>query len=394
MRTIQLLKLHGPGIPRRGVLFGAAALLVGAAGCQKADPPPPPSPPEVQVMTVTLQDVPIYQEWIGSLDGFVNAQIRAQVSGYLLSQKYKEGSFVRKGDVLFQIDPRPFDALLKQADGQLGMAQAQLVRTELDVKRFTPLVLSNDISREELDDAVQSNKAAAASVSMYQAAMQQAHLNLEFAGITSPIDGIAGMARAQIGDLVGPATGNLTEVSTLDPIKAYITVTEQYYLDHLAAFAGGDASEDGGMELDLILANGAVYPHKGKFYFLDRQVEPGTGSIQVAVLFPNPGNVLRPGQYARIRARTEMRKGVALVPQRAITELQGSFHVDVVTKTNNSNVVSLRPVTIGAQMSNMWIIESGLQSGESIIVEGLQKAGEGKPVNPRPMTNSPGPVKA
>jgi membrane fusion protein (multidrug efflux system) len=394
MRLIELLKLHGPGIPRCRVLFVATALLLGAVGCQKAGPPPPPAPPEVQVMTVTLQDVPIYQEWIGSLDGFVNAQIRAQVSGYLLSQKYKEGSFVRKGDVLFQIDARPFDALLKQAEGQLGMAQAQLDRTELDVKRFTPLALSNAISQEELDDAVQSNKAAAASVAVSQAAKQQAQLNLEFAGITSPIDGIAGVARAQIGDLVGPVTGNLTEVSKLDPIKAYITVTEQYYLDHLAAFAARDPSDDGGMDLDLILANGLVHPYKGKFYFLDRQVEPSTGAIQVAVLFPNPGNVLRPGQYARIRARTEMRKGVALVPQRAVTELQGSFHVNVVTMTNNSNLVSLRPVTMGAQMSNMWIIESGLQSGESIIVEGLQKAGEGKPVNPQPMTNSPGPAKA
>ncbi|HXR08093.1 MAG TPA: efflux RND transporter periplasmic adaptor subunit, partial [Candidatus Acidoferrum sp.] len=181
---------------------------------------------------------------------------------------------------------------------------------------------------------------------------------------------------------------------TLDPIKAYITVNEQYYLDHLAAFAGGGGTGDGGMELELLLANGAIHPYKGTFYFLDRQVEGGTGAIQVAVLFPNPGNVLRPGQYAKVRARTEVRKGVALIPQRAVTELQGSFQVDVVTKTNSSNVVAIRPVNVGAQMSNMWIIESGLQSGESIIVEGLQKAGPGKAVNPLPMTISPGPGKA
>ncbi len=341
-------------------------------------------------MTVRLQDVPVYQEWIGSLDGFVNAQIRAQVSGYLMSQNYKEGSLVKKGDVLFQIDARPFAAALDQAKGQLGMAEAQLGRTELDVKRFRPLAISNAISQEELDDAVQSNKAAVASVAMGQAAKEQAQLNLEFASVTSPIDGIAGLARAQIGDLVGPATGNLTEVSTLDPIKAYITVTEQYYLDHLAAFASGSGTEGGGMELDLILANGAVYPQKGKFYFLDRQVEPNTGAVTVAVLFPNPGNVLRPGQYARIRARTEMRKGVALVPERAVTELQGSFQVDVVVQTNGSNVVAIRPVKVGEQMSNKWIIESGLQSGETIIVEGLQKARAGEAVNPQPMTNSPG----
>ncbi|MGA2555155.1 MAG: efflux RND transporter periplasmic adaptor subunit [Verrucomicrobiota bacterium] len=394
MRLIEMLKLGGPGIPRRRVFFAAAALLLGVAGCQKDAPEPPPAPPDVQVMTVTLQDVPIYQEWIGTLDGFVNAQIRAQVSGYLLSQNYKEGSLIRKGDVLFQIDPRPFAALVKQAEGQLGMAEAQLGRTELDVKRFTPLALSNAISQEELDDAVQSNLAARASVAMSQAAKQQAQLNLEFASITSPIDGIAGLARAQIGDLVGPASGNLTEVSTLDPIKAYITVNEQYYLDHLAAFAGGRGTGGGGMELDLLLANGAIHPYKGTFYFLDRQVEPGTGAMQVAVLFPNPGNVLRPGQYAKVRARTEVRKGVALIPQRAVTELQGSFQVDVVTKTNSSNVVAIRPVIVGAQMSNMWIIESGLQSGESIIVEGLQKAGPGKAVNPLPMPISPGPGKA
>jgi len=394
MRLIDLLNRRGPGTSRRRVSFAAMALLLGVAGCKKAaPPPPPPPPPEVQVMTVTLQDVPVYQDWIGSLDGFVNARIRAQVSGYLMSQNYQEGSLVKKGDLLFQIDPRPFAAALDQAQGQLGMAEAQLGRTELDVKRFRPLAISNAISQEELDDAVQSNLAARASVALSQAAKEQALLNLEFARVTSPIDGIAGLAQAQIGDLVGPATGNLTEVSTLDPIKAYITVTEQYYLDHLAAFAAGGGTDGGGMELDLILANGAVYPQKGKFYFLDRQVEPNTGAVTVAVLFPNPGNVLRPGQYARIRARTEVRKGVALIPQRAVTELQGSFQVDVVAQANGSNVVSIRPVKVGEQMGNKLIIESGLQSGETIIVEGLQKAGPGKAVNPQPMTNSPGPGK-
>jgi membrane fusion protein (multidrug efflux system) len=385
MRLINLLIQPGQGISRRAVLFVATALLGGGAGCKKADPPPPPGPPEVQVMTVALQDVPVYQDWIGMLDGFVNAQIRAQVSGYLMSQNYKEGSFVKKGDVLFQIDPRPFKAALDQAKGQVGMAEAQLGRTELDVKRFTPLASSNAISQEELDDAVQSNLAARASLDVAKAAREQAQLNLDFASVTSPIDGIAGLARAQIGDLVGPGTGNLTSVSTLDPIKAYITVTEQYYLDHLAGFAAEDSADGGGMELDLILANGAVYPQKGKFYFLDRQVEPNTGAIQVAVKYPNPGNVLRPGQYAKIRARTEVRKGVVLVPQRAVTELQGSFQVDVVTPTGGSNVVSIRPVKVGPQMSNMWIIEEGLKSGESIIVEGLQKAGPGKVVNPQPV---------
>jgi membrane fusion protein (multidrug efflux system) len=234
-----------------------------------------------------------------------------------------------------------------------------------------------------LDDAVQSNLAAKASVAVAQAAAQQAQLNLDFASVTSPIDGIAGLARAQIGDLVGPATGNLTEVSTLDPIKAYINVDEKYYLDHLAGYLSRTNEGDGEMELELILANGAVHPKKGRFYFLDRQVEANTGAIQAAVLFDNPGNVLRPGQYAKVRARTEVRKGVALVPQRAVTELQGSYQVDVVANAGGSNLVSIRPVRIGEQMNNMWIIEDGLKAGESIIVEGLQKATPGKAVTPQ-----------
>lgn len=365
--------------------FGFLSLLICFAGCEKPKERAPAPRPEVTVLTVGAQDVPVHQEWIGSLDGFVNAQIRAQVSGYLMAQNYKEGAFVKKGDVLFQIDPRLFDAAFEQAKAQLGIAQAQLGKTELDVKRFTPLAKENALSQEELDDAIQANLAAKASVAAAQSEVERARLNQEFAKVTSPVDGIAGVARAQIGDLVSPASGNLTVVSTVDPIKAYMNVSEQYYLNHLAGYLndGGQAGED--LELELVLSNGAVYPQKGKFYFLDRQVETGTGSIQVAALFPNPGNVLRPGQYARVRARTEIRKGVVVVPQRAITELQGSFQVDVV---GDDNKVSIRTVKVGEQIGNSWIIESGLKSGERIIVEGLQKVRGDSLVNPRPMAET------
>jgi membrane fusion protein (multidrug efflux system) len=369
----------------RRFLSFVATLLVCVSGCEKSKPPPSPSPPEVEVITVVPQDVPVHQEWIGSLDGFVNAQIRAQVSGYLMSQNYKEGAFVKKGEVLFQIDPRLFEAELDQAKAQLGMAEAQLGKTELDVRRFTPLAKENAMSQEELDDAIQANLVARAGVAAAKSTVERARLNLEFSKLTSPVDGIAGVARAQIGNLVGPASGDLTVVSTLDPIKAYINVSEQYYLDHLAGYLkdGGQKGDD--LELELILSNGSVYPHKGKFYFLDRQVENGTGAIQVAALFPNPGNVLRPGQYARVRARTELRKGVVLVPQRAVTELQGSFQVDVV---GNDNKVSIRSVRVGEQMGKLWIIEAGLKSGERVIVEGLQKVPADAVVNPRPVAEA------
>jgi membrane fusion protein (multidrug efflux system) len=347
-------------------------LLAGAAGCEK-DPPPaaPPPPPTVEVMTVTTTNVPVYEEWIGSLDGFVNAQIRAQVSGYLMAQDYKEGGVVTNGQTLFEIDPRVFAAAAAQAQAQVDVAQAQLDKTKLDVDRFTPLAKTDAISQEELDDAKQANLAAKANLEAANAALQQAQLNLDFTKVKSPVNGIAGIARAQIGDLVGPGSGNLTEVSALDPIKAYITVSERYYLDHLAGHLdekGGDA-----LELELLLANDTVYPQKGKFCFLDRQVEPNTGAITVAVTFPNPNNVLRPGQYARVQARTEVRQGAVLIPQRAVTELQGSYQVDVVNQVGGTNLVEIRPVRVGARMGQNLVIEEGLKAGERVIVEGLQK---------------------
>src|SRR6266700_6794627 len=307
------------------------AAMVFLAGCKK-EPPAAPRPPTVEILEVHPQDVPIYHEWIGTLDGLVNAQIRAQVAGYLLKQNYREGDMVKKGDLLFEIDPRPFQAALDQAKGLLAQAEAQQDKTALDVKRFTPLAKVNAISQEELDDAIHANLAAKAGVLSAKATVEQAELNLGFTKITSPIDGIAGIARAQIGDLVGPASGELTAVSTVDPIKVYFTFTEASYMDYMDRYADDTkrAEHERDLELELILANGTVYPHKGKFYFADRQVDVRTGALRVAGLIPNPGRVLRPGQFARVRARTQIRTGALAVPQRAVMELQGNYEVAVV----------------------------------------------------------------
>jgi membrane fusion protein (multidrug efflux system) len=262
------------------------------------------------------------------------------------------------------------------------MAEAQELKTAQIAKRYGPLAKEEAITQEELENAIQTNLSDKASVEAARAAAQQAELNLSFAKITSPVEGIAGVARAQIGDLVGPASGNLTTVSTLDPIKVYFTVTEQYYLHHLAGQTPADSEE-----LELILSDGSVYPKKGTYYFVDRQVDAATGSIQVAALFPNPGSVLRPGQYARVRGQTEIRRGAILVPQRAVTELQGSFNVDVV---DASNKVIIRPIRVGPQIGQNWIIEEGLKPGERIIVEGLQKAKPDTEVNPKPFSQPAG----
>ncbi|MDB6015965.1 MAG: efflux transporter, family, subunit [Pedosphaera sp.] len=357
--------------------------LLALPACSPKKQAASPPPPEVEVVAVQPTDVPLYQEWIGTLDGFVNAQIRAQVTGYLMTQDYKEGAQAKKGDLLFQIDPRPFQAALDQANGQLAQAEAQLDKAELDVERYTPLAKQKAISQEELVDAEHSGMVAKATVASAKATVETAALNLEFTKIASPIDGIAGMARAQIGDLVGPASGELTTVSTFDPIKVYFTVTESYYMDYMNRYAdeAKRAEYDRGLELELVMGDGTVYPHKGKFYFADRQVDVRTGALRVAGLIPNPGRVLRPGQFARVRAITRTRNGVLSVPQRAVMELQGNYQLAVVDAENK---VSIRPVKVGDRFGNMWIIEDGLKAGEQVIVEGTQKARQGTVVAPKP----------
>ena len=356
-------------------------LALTACGPKKQAAAPPA--PDVDVVTVQSADVPLYTEWIGTLDGYVNAQIRAQVTGYLMAQDYKEGAQVKKGDLLFHIDPRPFQAALDQARGQLAQAEAQFDKTELDVERYTPLAKEKAISQEELVDAEHASLVAKAAVASAKAAVETAELNLEFTEITSPIDGIAGIARAQIGDLVGPASGELTAVSTVDPIKVYFTFTEASYMDYMNRYADDTkrAEHERDLELELILANGTVYPHKGKFYFADRQVDVRTGALRVAGLIPNPGRVLRPGQFARVRARTQIRAGALTVPQRAVMELQGNYQVAVVDAANK---VSIRTVKVSDRIGNMWIVEEGLKSGEQVIVEGTQKAKAGTVVVPKP----------
>jgi RND family efflux transporter MFP subunit len=391
------------------------------------------APLEVQVVQVEQKDVPIYSEWIGTLEGMVNEEIKAQVTGYLLKQNYSEGSFVKKGQLLFEIDPRPLQAALDQAngdlaraEGQLSQANAQLLqanaqlaqaeanqgKAQLDVNRYTPLAKEKAVTEQDLDNAVQANLAAKAlvqaanagietakaaiqsaqaQVKASKAAVQTAQLNLGFTKITSLIDGVAGIARAQVGDLVSPSGQALTTVSTVDPIKVYFTASEQEWLDWNKRFPteASRVAQRKLLPLDLILANGDIYPHQGFIYLSDREVNQTTGTIRIAGTFPNPENILRPGGYGRIRAATNMRQGALLVPQRAVTELQGSYQVAVVGPDNK---VSIRTVKVAELIGSMWIIEDGLKPGERVVVEGVQKVHAGALVNPKPFV-SPGETK-
>ncbi len=337
--TMKLLKKAGIEI-----LLAAIAFLC-FAGCSEK-PRATPSPPTVEVTPVTQADVPIYHEWIGTLDGLVNATIRAQVTGYLLTQNYREGDAIKKGDLLFEIDPRPFQAVLDQAKGQLAEAEARLGKTELDVKRYAPLVKERAISQEEYDDAVQADLEAKAAVLSAKAQVEQAQLNLGFTRIESPIDGIASIAKGQIGDLVGPGTGELTTVSTIDPIKAYYNVTEQAYINFARLFLKENDRQERlkQLEIQLILADGTVYPHAGKIYAPDRQIGPTTGALRLEALFPNPDSALRPGEFVRVRVKFDVKHGALLVPQRAVSELQGAYQVAVVDADNK---VHIQPVTRG-----------------------------------------------
>src|SRR5579862_786773 len=390
MNVTSLLKLKHVIWTVIGIV--AAVLFIAVSRSGGRSQTKAPALPEVKVASVEQKDVPIYGEWIGTLAGQVNANVQAQVSGYLLKRDYQEGSFVRKGQLLFEIDPRPLQAVLDQAEAQLAQAKAQLanaqanqVRTQLDVDRYTPLAKAEAASQQDLDNAVQNNLAARANVETAKAqiqsalaAIETATINLNFARVTSPVDGIADVARAQVGDLVSSSSGTLTTVSTLDPIRDYFTVSEQGYLELQNQFSNPDRHH---WKLQLVLSDGTVYPHEGSFFFAGRAVDQNTGAIQLAALFPNPGNVLRPGQFGKIRAVIQTERGALLVPQPAATELQGSYQVDVVGEDDK---IAIRPVKVGDRVGTAWIIQDGLKAGERVVAEGQQTLRPGMLVQPKP----------
>ena len=374
------------GIMRRVAHIGA--LLVCALSlldCSRKSTPAGPPAPEVLVTTVQPRDVPRVLERVATLDGFINANINAQVQGYIVSRDYQEGSLVKKGDLLFQIDPRPFEAALAQAKATLAKDQANLAKAAADEKRAQDLFNKKVISEQERDTAVAAAGSNRANVQADEAAVKQVELNLGYAKVTAPIDGVAGFANNQVGDLVGPSTGPLTTVSQVDPIKAIVTAGEGPFTDFVSRHPDQKEREAyiKSLEFELILGDGKVYPQKGTFYALDRNLDPKTGSIRYYVIFPNPGNILRPGQFGKVRFVADMKKGAMVVPQEAVNELQGNFQVAVVDQNNK---VSIRPVKMGERIGAMWEVTEGLKPGDKVVVQGLQKAREGSTVTVKDWT--------
>ena len=367
-------------LARAGVAI-CAAMAVLAAGCEKPAAPGAPPPPDVEVVAAITKNVPVYGEWIGSLDGYTNANITPQVTGYLIKQNYREGSYVHKGDVLFEIDPRPFQAVLDQAKGALAQANAQLDLANINYKRDEPMAKLHAIAQSQFDTDTQTKAQAGAAVVSAQANVESAELNLGFTKVLSLVDGIAGIAQTQIGNLVTQQT-TLTSVSQVQPIKAYFSISEQEYLAMSDRIKGSiDMLAATNPEpLQLTLANGNVYPQPGRIVFTDRQVDGQTGTIRIVGAFPNPGNILRPGQFAKVRALTGNNQNAVLVPQRAVSELQGSYEVAVV---GSDNKVTIRKVTVGDRTGSLWIIRDGLKEGEQVISEGTQKVREGSTVKPK-----------
>ncbi|HEV3073963.1 MAG TPA: efflux RND transporter periplasmic adaptor subunit [Thermoanaerobaculia bacterium] len=361
----------------------AAAAVAATEGCGKKAPPPPP-PPLVVVTPVIQKDVPVYGEWIGTTAGDINAEIRPQITGYLLRRIYDEGSFVRSGQLLFEIDPRQIRAQLQQAEANLGQGRANLAKAERDVARFRPLAEQRAISQQELDNAVSAEQVARAAVVALEAAVDQARLYLSWTRVTSPIGGIAGAATAQVGDLLTPQSV-LATVSRVDPLRVFFKLSEQEYLHYReseappAPAAAPAAAGPRISQLEMVLSDGTVFPHPGRLIFTDREVDVKTGTISACGLFPNPGNLLRPGQYAKVRAETSIDRGALLVPQRAVNELQGGYQVAVVGPDSKADV---RNVQVGQRIGSLWVIDSGLHAGEHVVIEGFSRAKSGTLVKP------------
>ena len=357
----------------------AGIVLLVTAACDK-EKAAPPGPPVVQVVDVAQRDVPIYMEWVATLDGNINAVIRPQVTGYLIRQNYREGDLVKQGQLMFEIDPRTFEAAVDEAKGIRAQKVARFDTTSANLARIKPLAEKNAVSQKDLDDATGAYQSAKAELEAADANLKTAKLNLGFTKITSPITGIAGIAKAQIGDLLSPSGAELTTVSSVDPIKVYFNISEQEYLKvATAASAAGKTPAD--VPLDLILVDGSTYPQQGKVAVLNRQVDVTTGTFKVAALFPNPNNLLRPGQFGRVRATMKVVKGALLVPQRAVTEMQGKFLLAVVGAENK---VDIRPVVVGDRIGSEWLIAEGLRPGEKVIAEGTQKVRPGMTVETKP----------
>ena len=372
-----------------GVLFLGTGLL---AGCDKgASAASTGAPPALRVTVVKAEqtEVPLTSEWVGTLDGYVNAQIQPQASGYLIRQDYREGSQVQQGQILFEIDPRPFEAALQQAQGQLGQAQAQLALAQINVNRDTPLAQARAIAKSQLDNEVQQRAQAEAAVKTAEAAVATANLNLGFTKVRSLITGVAGQAATQVGNLVS-AQSVLTSVSQLDPIKVYFSISDSEYLalTQRAVIGRTDLLHGASkIPLKLTLSNGEVYPQNGRVVFVDRQLNSQTGAIRIAASFPNPGNILRPGQFGRVRAETETLHNAVLVPQAAVAEFQGQQQVYTVAA---NNTVHVNNVKLGPQYRDNWVVEGGLPAGSLVVVDNLQKLREGAPVNPQPSDSHAG----
>ena len=370
--------IHRRSRRNEGILLAA---LLAAAACGKKKEAPAPPPPTVQVAPVTQKDVAIYQEWIGTLDGNVNAQIRPQIEGYVLKRVYNEGSLVKEGDVLFEIDPREFQAQYDQAKGNVSQYEAEVANAKTTVARYTPLAKERAISQQELDDALTRERTASANLASAKAALERTRLNLAWSRVTSPVEGIAGTATTQVGDLVSRTTV-MTTVSQVNPIRVYFNPSEQEYLAWVAKYGSFEKSLRDNPQagrLQLILADGSTYPERGKPILVGRQVDVKTGTIQLAGLFPNPGDMLRPGQYGKVRVAVDTRKGALLVPQRAVSELQGSHQVAVIGPDNKATI---KVIKLGPAEGNMYVVDEGLKAGDRVVVEGIQRVRSGMTVQP------------